>query len=78
MALFWMHAALWCLLCALEVHARMMTPESTLDVQGQFFLECFAGEGVLTLGVLLTKVPCMRPWDSRYGQQFDVLQHGVL
>ena len=58
---------LWRLPCAHDLIA------SNLSVSGQFCLECFAGQAMITLGLLLTCVPCMRPWDSKYGQQFNVL-----
>ena len=37
------------------------------------FLECFAGEGTVTAGCMLHNVPCIRPWDVKNGNQFDVL-----
>ena len=45
-------------------------------VQGIFFIEIMAGECVITFGVLLKRVPCLRPWDVIYGESWNVLTHG--
>ena len=37
-----------------------------------------AGQAMITLRLLLTNVPCMRPWDSKYRQQFNVLTDGSI
>ena len=55
-----------------------MVLEWPLDVAGQFFLEVFCGDAVFTMGVMLAKIPCICPWDVKYGEQFDVLQHGPV
>ncbi len=49
---------------------------SPLNVEGQLFLEIFAGESALTLGALFSKVPYIRPWDLANGKEFDVLVNG--
>ena len=43
---------------------------------GEFFLEIFAGDCILTLAMTLTHVGVYLPWDSRLGQEFDVTTHG--
>ena len=48
--------------------------ERPLAVVGELFLELFAGDASFTLGVVLACVPAMRPWDSKFGEQFDVLR----
>ena len=53
--------------------AAQLLRESCLSVSGTFFLEVFAGEAVFTLGCMMHRVPCIRPWDVVYGSQFDVL-----
>ena len=40
------------------------------------FLECFAGDAVLTMSVMLNGMPCARPVDVRYGPQCDVTAEG--
>ena len=49
---------------------------STLKVYG--FLELFCGACGLTLVVMVTSVPCILPWDVRYGQEFDIVAHRML
>ena len=39
-----------------------------LDVAGIFFVEVMAGECSITLGVLMERVPCLRPWDIVFGE----------
>ena len=56
-------AAEWCLL-------------QTMPVQGGFAIEVFAGTMVFTLGLLFACVPCLRPWDAQFGDQFDVITNG--
>ena len=51
---------------------------STLPTTGQFFIEIFCGTAALTLGLMLSRVPCLKPWDSKYGEQFDVLAEGWI
>ena len=43
------------------------------QVSGSFFLECFAGEAIFTIAVVMSCVPALCPWDTRYGCQFDVV-----
>ena len=45
---------------------------------GQFALECFAGSAVITLGLIAACVPVVKPWDTKYGQQFDVMRNGHI
>ena len=33
------------------------------STEGTFFIEIMAGECIITLGVLMQKVPCLKPWD---------------
>jgi hypothetical protein len=47
-----------------------------LSVTGELFLELFAGDASFTLGVILAQVPSMCPWDSKFGERFDVLRSG--
>ena len=51
---------------------------ANLKVAGQFFLECFAGESIITLGIIMACVPCLKPWDSKFGERFDVLTNGLI
>ena len=44
-----------------------------LSVCGSFFMEVFCGEAIFTLGCVMHKVPCVRPWDILFGEEFDVL-----
>ena len=46
----------------------------TIAVVG--FVEIFCGLAGLTLGCMFAEVPCICPWDIRYGSDFDVLAHG--
>ena len=49
-----------------------------LRVSGSFFLECFAGNLALTISCIFAAVPCIKPWDTRYGQSFNVLTQGSI
>ena len=51
-------------------------PELPIRATGQLFLECFCGSMVLTLAMMLTSIPCVKPWDSKYGDAYDVLKEG--
>ena len=53
-------------------------PEQPLRVEGNFFLEIFAGVACFTLAVLCRAIPALRPWDCRYGEQLDVLKYGAI
>ena len=44
-------------------------------MSGCFFVELFCGLAAVTLSLVLEKVPCMCPWDSTYGPEFNVLDH---
>ena len=50
----------------------------TISDSGEFALEVCSGEGVFTIGLLMAKVPCLRPWDSQFGEQFNVLSNGCM
>ena len=47
-------------------------------VTGSFCLELFCGLASLTLSLVFEAVPCMCPWDSSFGSDFDVLLHGKV
>ena len=47
-----------------------------LNVDGAMFLECFCGQAAITLACVLINVPCIRPWDVIFGDQFNVLTCG--
>ena len=51
---------------------------SLATVSGYLFLEVLAGCCVLTLGVLLVGVPCIKPWDLRFGDAYDVMEQGFI
>ena len=42
------------------------------------FLECFCGKAVLTMAMQAHTLPCVKPWDVVYGEEFDVLSHGQV
>ena len=48
------------------------------NVTGSFCLELFCGLASLTLSLVFEAVPCMCPWDSSFGSEFDVLLHGKV
>ena len=56
----------------------VLAMEKPLRAMGQFFVEVFSGDCIVTLAVLLSVVPCMLPWDVRFGTAFDVLLHGSI
>lgn len=64
-------ASLPVLLAALPDAAALIQPQ--LQVAGEFVLEVFAGEAIFTLGLMMASVPCMRPWDVKFGDSFDVV-----
>ena len=46
---------------------------SHLSVSHDVFFEAFAGSCRLTMGVMMSRVPCVMPFDTVYGEEFDVL-----
>ena len=60
------------LLCVHD-HAPM---DPIWSVQGQSFLECFCGGAVVTLALIWSQVPVMRPWDVEANEEVDVLKFG--
>ena len=63
-----------------EVLQELPSIESLLvaDSCQPCFLEVFAGKAVLTMAMVAMSVPCAKPWDVVYGEQFDVLKHGEV
>ena len=51
---------------------------SITSVEGTFFVEVMAGECIITLGVLMRRVPCLKPWDIVFGEAWNVLTHGQI
>ena len=49
-----------------------------LSASGYLSLEVFAGCCVMTLGLLLQSVPALKPWDAKYGEQYNVLTQGQV
>ena len=52
--------------------------EKPLPVQAQCCLEIFSGLGILSLALVFSRLPTIKPWDTLNGPQFDVLQFGHL
>ena len=50
----------------------------TLDVSGIFFIEVMSGECIITFGVLMEKVTCLRFWDIVFGEAWNVLTRGHI
>ena len=53
-------------------------PHDVCKVTGSFCLELFCGLASLTLSLVFEAIPCMCPWDSSFGSEFDVLLHGKV
>ena len=51
---------------------------STWPVEGTLAVEICCGEGIFTFGLMMQRVPCMKPWDAQFGDQFDVLANGWI
>ena len=49
-----------------------------ISIKGTFFIEVMAGECIITLGVLMERVPCLKPWDLIYGEAWNVLTRGEI
>ena len=49
-----------------------------LSIRGEFCIEIFCGLASLTLGLVMSEVPCVRPWDAMYGDAFDVLANDFI
>ena len=47
---------------------------SNMRVDGSCFLELFAGEAILTVAFMMNNVPCIKPWDHDFGEEFDVVK----
>ena len=52
----------------------MVVPE----LSGECAIEVCCGDAVVTLGLVMAKVPCIMPWDTKYGESFDVLKNGWI
>ena len=61
-----MHSALSDLLEA----EKLLT--SIISVEGIFFVEVMAGECIIILGVLMRRVPCLKPWDIVFGEAWKL------
>ena len=61
-----------------ECLSALPRPRDVHKVTGSFCLELFCGLASLTLSLVLEAVPCMCPWDSSFGSEFDVLLHGKV
>ena len=65
-----------------SVLANLLEAEEFLvrnvKVEGSFFIEVMAGECVISRGVLVNRVPCLKPWDLIYGEAWNVLTHGEI
>ena len=53
----------------------VLTLSFALRVDGEFCVEVFSGSGVMTLGILMHRIPAVRPWDIQHGERFNVLTH---
>ena len=51
-------------------------PEIPISGSNSFAVEVFAGECSLTLALLVSHLPCLRPWDTLYHERVDVLRNG--
>ena len=67
-----MNETLWALPCAHDLI------RGNLSVDGAMFLEFFCGQAAITLSLLILNVPCIRPWDIPFGEQFNILIHGQV
>ena len=50
----------------------VLVASSLLSVMGEFAVEIFAGSAVLTLGLMLSNVPVVKPWDAKFGERFTM------
>ena len=50
--------------------------KGNLSVDGAMFLECFCGQAAITLACIMINVPCICPWDCKFGSEFNVLMYG--
>ena len=69
------HVMLEALKNLLEAEEFLIRNTSIEDV---FFVETVVCECIITLGALMNKVPCLKPWDIVYGEKWNVLTHGVI
>ena len=51
---------------------------SNSSVQGWFALEVSAGSMGVTIGLLLSRIPCMVPWDVQFGSAYNVITNGRI
>jgi hypothetical protein len=47
-------------------------------VEGTFFVECFHGDGAVALACVIKGIPCICPFDTQYGDEFDLLKNGEV
>ena len=44
--------------------------------EGALFVECFHGDGAVVLACFVKGIPCICPFDTQYGEEFDLLENG--
>ena len=64
------------------VFQRFLRAEQLLlkcaTVEGTFFVECFHGDGAVALACVIRGIPCICPFDTQYGEEFDLLKNGEV
>ena len=64
------------------VFQRLLRAEQLLlncaAVEGTFFVECFHGDGAVSLACLIKGIPCICPFDTQYGDEFDLLKNSEV
>ena len=65
-----------------QVFQRLQRAEQLLfncaTVEGTFFVECFHGDGAVALACVIKGIPCICPFDTQYGDEFDLLKNGEV
>ena len=65
-----------------QVFQKLLRAEQLLlncaTVEGTFFVECFHGDGAVALACVIKGIPCICPFDTQYGDEFDLLKNGEV
>ena len=65
--------------CAFRLHKHLLANiEPPLSVSGECSLEIYSGTNVITLGLQMSQVPCIIPWDVDNDKRMDIHKNGMI
>ena len=61
-----------------ELLEAEMLVNSLVGVPAEVFLEVFGGDKIITLNILIKRLPAVVPWDCKHGPRYNVVEQGYL